>query len=103
MHLVEEIKTGFRHKLIIGTMPMPVFIGINTGVYIFCVFTLFLSLTNSLLAVPFAWVFAAGMLLNGLGHIGIMSYKRRYFPGGISAFLLTVVATFLIVYLLTIR
>jgi uncharacterized membrane protein len=98
-HLVEEIKTGFRHKLIIGTMPLPVFIGINTAIYLFCAATLFFSLTNNKLAAPFAWIFAVAMLFNGLGHICIMTIKRGYFPGGVTAFLLVPVAVSLIVCL----
>ena len=100
LHLVEEIKTGFRHKLPFGPMPKPVFIGVNAGVYTFCFVTLFLSLIDSQLAVPLGWVLASGMLLNGLGHISIMVFKGSYFPGGITAFLLALVAVFLMVYLL---
>jgi hypothetical protein len=57
---------------------------------------LFLSLTNNILAITFSWIFATGIFLNGLGHIGMMAFKRSYFPGGISAFLLVVMAIFLI-------
>jgi hypothetical protein len=28
------------------------------------------------------------MVLNGLGHIGIMFIRKEYFPGGLTAFLL---------------
>lgn len=39
-------------------------------------------------AIHLAWAFAIGMLFNGEGHIGIMAVRRRYFPGGFTAFLL---------------
>ena len=51
------------------------------------------------LAVPLAWIFAVAMLLNGLGHIGIMFVRRQYFPGGITAFLLLLVAAYLMLHL----
>jgi hypothetical protein len=47
-------------------------------------------------AIPFAWVFAISMLLNGLGHIGIMIIKRQYFPGGLTAFFLLLALGYLI-------
>ena len=100
LHLVEEINKDFRHRLPLGTMPKPVFVGINVSVYSFCLITLFFSLTDNAMAVPFALVLAFGMLLNGLGHVVIMAVRRRYFPGGITSFLLASVAILLIVHLL---
>ena len=58
VHLVEEVKTGFRKKLPIGEMPRLLFIGINLVVYAFCFTTLFLSARSNELAIPLAWVFA---------------------------------------------
>jgi uncharacterized membrane protein YhhN len=81
-------------------MPKPIFIGINICVYSYCLITLFFSLTDNALAIPFALALAIGMLLNGLGHIGMMAVRRRYFPGGITAFLLASVAILLIGHLL---
>ena len=101
MHLVEEIKTGFRRKLPFGEMPRHIFIGINIFVYMFCFTTFSLSLVGSELAIPLAWVLAAGMLLNGLGHIAIMIVKRGYFPGGFTAFFLLPVSILLGVELLS--
>jgi len=68
LHLAEEVKTGFRKKLPVGEMPLPVFVGINVVIYVFCFATLALSLRNSRWAVPLAWVFAVSMALNRLGH-----------------------------------
>jgi hypothetical protein len=100
LHLLEEIKTGFRHRLPVGKMPLPVFLGINITIYIFCAFTLFLSMSGSNLAIPFVWIFAMAMSLNGLGHIGMMAYKRSYFPGGVTAFLLVLVGIVLLAHLI---
>ena len=100
VHLVEEIKTGFRKKLPIGEMPKPLFIGINVVVYAFCFTTLLLSARGHELATPFAWVFAIAMLMNGIGHIGMMLVRREYFPGGLTAVLLLPISAYLITQLL---
>ena len=101
LHLLEEIKMGFRKKLPFGEMPKHIFIGINIFVYTFCFTTLSLSLVGSELATPLAWVFAIGMAINGLGHIGIMIVKRSYFPGGFTSFFLLSVSILLGVELLS--
>jgi hypothetical protein len=100
VHLVEEVKTGFRKKLPIGEMPRLLFIGINVVVYAFCFTTLLLSAHGNELAIPFAWVFAIAMLMNGIGHIGMMLVRREYFPGGLTAFLLLPISAYLIIHLL---
>jgi hypothetical protein len=100
LHLLEEIKTGFRRRLPIGKMPLSVFVGINILVYLFCAFTMYLSVSGSSLAFSFQWIFAMTMVLNGLGHIGIMTIKRSYFPGGLTAFLLLAAALALLVVLI---
>ena len=100
VHLVEEVKTGFRKKLPIGEMPRLLFIGINFVVYAFCFTTLVLCLRGNDLAIPFAWIFAIAMLMNGIGHIGIMVIRREYFPGGFTAFILLPVSAYLIILLL---
>jgi hypothetical protein len=100
VHLAEEVKTGFRKKLPIGEMPRLLFIGINVVVYAFCFTTLLLSARGNELAMPFAWVFAMAMLMNGIGHIGIMLVRREYFPGGLTAFLLLPISAYLIIHLL---
>jgi hypothetical protein len=99
LHLVEEIRTGFRRQLPVGEMPLPLFVGINVVVYAFCFTTLVLSARGDRLATPFAWVFAAAMFLNGLGHVGIMVARRRYFPGGVTAFLLLLLSAYLVLHL----
>jgi len=43
LHLAEEVRAGFRKRLIIGEMPLSIFIGINVILYAFCVATLFLA------------------------------------------------------------
>ena len=100
MHLVEEVKTGFRKKMLIGEMPKPLFIGLNILLYAFCFTTLFLSVRGHALAVLLTWIFAIAMLLNGAGHIGIMIVRRSYFPGGLTAFLLLPASLYLIAQLM---
>jgi hypothetical protein len=100
MHLVEEVKTGFRKKIPIGEMPRPLFVGLNILLYAFCFKTLFLSVRGHTSAVPLTWIFAIGMLLNGAGHIGIMVVRRSYFPGGFTAFLLLSASLYLIALLM---
>ena len=99
LHLVEEVKTGFRKRLPVGEMPLWVFVGLNVAIYAFCFATLALSLCRSQWAAPLAWVFAVFMVLNGLGHIGMMLIKKEYFPGGLTAFLLLLASAYLILQL----
>jgi len=58
LHLVEELKTGFRRKLIIGEMPRPVFITINMVIYLFSLATLILSLADNPMSPTFTWIFS---------------------------------------------
>lgn len=94
-HLAEEVKTGFRQRLPIGEMPLPLFVGLNVLLYLFCFTTLALSLVQSTWVVPLAWVLALSMALNGAGHIVYMLVSKRYFPGGGTAFLLLLAAGYL--------
>jgi hypothetical protein len=101
LHLVEEVLTGFRRKLPIGEMSLPVFIGINLLIYIFIAIMLaahYLGLSASIILV---WIFAIGMLINGAGHIFWMLHKRRYFPGGFTAIPLVFLSISLISMLAT--
>jgi hypothetical protein len=100
-HLAEEIKTGFRKRYPLGEMPRELFIGINVLIYAYGFATLFLSLRDAALAVPLTWLWAVATLLNGLGHVGIVVIKREYFPGGLTAPVLALVAGYLIVLLVT--
>jgi hypothetical protein len=100
MHLVEEVKTGFRKKMLIGEMPRSLFVGLNILLYAFCFTTLGLSVRGHALAIPLTWIFAIAMLLNGVGHIGIMIVRRSYFPGGLTAFLLLPASLYLIAQLM---
>ncbi|MBD3170462.1 MAG: HXXEE domain-containing protein [candidate division Zixibacteria bacterium] len=99
VHLVEEIKTGFRKKLIIGEMPKSLFIGINALIYSFALAAFIMYLMNFRLGLLFIWIFTIGNIINGIGHIALMVIKRDYFPGGISAFSLLFVSLYLL-YLL---
>jgi hypothetical protein len=101
VHLIEEVETGFRRKLPVGDMPLRVFVGINVVLYAFCCATLLLSLRDSEWAVPLAWVFAVAMVLNGLGHAGIVAVRGKYFPGGLTAVPLLLAAGYLILQLST--
>ena len=96
LHLIEEIKAGFRQRFPLGVMPLPLFVVINVGVYAFCFATLIASARQGALATPFAWLFAVTMFLNGLGHVAVMLVRRRYFPGGVTASLLLVLSGYLL-------
>lgn len=100
VHLCEEVRTGFRREYPLGEMPLSLFVGINVLLYTFCFSTLFLSIHGQNLAMPFAWIFALIMLLNAVGHLGAMVYRRAYFPGGVSAFLLLPASLYLILTLI---
>jgi hypothetical protein len=98
-HLAEEMKTGFRKRLPLGEMPLWLFVGLNVLIYGYCFYTLKLAAAGHPRAVILAWLFAIAMLFNGLGHIGIMVWRRKYFPGGVTASLLLVGAGYLIITL----
>ncbi|HPC10780.1 MAG TPA: HXXEE domain-containing protein [candidate division Zixibacteria bacterium] len=84
-HLVEEAATGFRRKFPLGEMPMWVFVMGNVAVYGFCAATFTLVLLARPAGTLMAWVLAVAMALNGIVHIGVMIYRKEYFPGGITA------------------
>jgi hypothetical protein len=92
VHLVEEVQTGFRIKFPLGEMPRPVFLGLNMLLYSYYAVVILLASTYHPLAVPLTWPLAIAMTLNGLGHLGIMAFRRAYFPGGWTAPLLILVA-----------
>jgi hypothetical protein len=100
-HLAEEVKTGFRQQMVTGEMPLPLFVGLNVLIYAFCFTALILAAQGKRLAVPMAWVLAVGNVLNGAGHIGMTVYRRRYFPGALTAFLLLPAAGYLIAQLVS--
>jgi hypothetical protein len=54
LHLIEEIKTGFRKRFPLGDMSKSLFIGLNILIYAFCIVTFWLSFTNRRGAFPFA-------------------------------------------------
>jgi len=98
-HLLEEVKTGFRKKFILGRMPKTAFVISNVVIYSFALITIILAFKNNAAAYPLAWIYAIAMALNGALHIGIMILKRGYFPGGITAFALLPPAVYLLVEL----
>lgn len=100
LHLVEEVTTGFRKRFPLGDLSIPIFVAINVAFYAFCFVTLVLSAREGELATPFAWVFAVTMVLNGLGHVGMMALRRQYFPGGLTAVLLLGLSVHLMLHLL---
>lgn len=98
-HLLEEIKTGFRRKLIFGAMPRAVFALANAVIYAYALTTIILAFKGSATACILAWIYGIGIALNACLHIGIMIIKRGYFPGGISAFALLPAAVYLLIEL----
>jgi hypothetical protein len=96
-HLVEEVRTGFRKHFPLGEMPIAVFVGINALVYAYCFGTLMLSLRGDPQARSLAWIFGLAMLINGGAHLGMMFFRQKYFPGGLTAPLLLVVGGYLMV------
>jgi len=100
LHLLEEINTGFRSRLPVGEMSVQLFVAINVVVYAFCFATLVLCVRGGRLATAFAWLFAMAMLLNGMGHVGMMVITRGYFPGGATAVLLLLLSGYLMLHLL---
>jgi len=99
--LVEEVATGFRARLPLGEMSKPVYVGLNVIVYTYCFATLALAVRDQGLAIPLAWILALLMAANGLGHIGIMIWRRAYFPGGFTAFFLLLASLLLMVALVS--
>lgn len=99
LHLIEEVNMGFRERFPTGGMSLPLFVVINVAVYAFCFATLILSARDGELAMPFAWIFAVTMFVNGLGHVGIMVVRHRYFPGGLTAILLLLLSGYLLLHL----
>lgn len=98
-HLLEEIKTGFRKKFILGSMSKSTFVLINVVIYSFSLIIIMLAFKGNATAYPLAWIYGIAMALNASFHIGIMAVKRRYFPGGITAFILLPPAIYLLIEL----
>lgn len=101
LHLVEEVRTGFRLRFPLGEMPTPLFVGINVGIYTFALVMLALSMAHHPAHVPMAWLFSVAVALNGAAHLGIMAVRRSYFPGGLTAPILVVTSAIAISRLLT--
>jgi len=99
IHLVEEIKYGFRKKLPVGEMSLRTFVSLNILIYTIIAITIILNILIEPFGIVLAWIYCIGMFLNAVGHIGIMLYKRAYFPGGISAFLILPVNIWLLTIL----
>jgi Mg/Co/Ni transporter MgtE len=88
LHLLEEIRQGFRVRFPLGEMPRGLFVGINLAIYAYAGLMLFWSFNGDPRAHALAWIFAVAMGINAVGHLGIMLIRRAYFPGGWSALLL---------------
>jgi hypothetical protein len=86
LHLVEEILTGFREKLPLGELPLWLFVGINLLIYSFAAVMTWRSITEKPGALLMSWLFAIGMLGNGLGHLGIMVVRKTIFQGELQGF-----------------
>lgn len=99
LHLIEEVRMGFSKRMLWGEMPLSVFIGINIFIYSFCLVTFLLLLQGSQLGVGFAWVFVVSMFINGMVHLGMMVVRRVYFPGGVTAMPLLLIAIYLMTQL----
>lgn len=102
LHLYEEVKRDFRRKLPVGEMPKGVFVAANILVFAFAIVTLCMAQAEMTAGFVMAWIFGIGMLLNGCVHIGMMIFKRGYFPGGVTAPLVLLAACNL-VYQLVVR
>ena len=100
LHLVEQIRTGFRDQLPLGAMPLPAFVGINVAAYTLCFATLIASVRRGELATPFTWLFAIAMSANGLGYVAVVVARRRYVPGAVTAVFVLILAGCLVLRLL---
>ena len=99
LHHIEEVRKGFRKRMLWGEMPLPVFVGINIFIYSFCLITFLLLLYGNQLGGVFAWVFAVSMFINGMVHLVMMVVQRAYFPGGVTAIPLLPIAIYLMTLL----
>jgi len=95
VHLVEEVASGIRQRYLLASVPRWLLATISVLLYGFCLATLVLTAQGLSVGAFLAWVLAAVLILNGLGHLGIMMVRRRYFPGGITAVVLLIAATVL--------
>ena len=87
-HLVEEIKTGFHRKHPLGPLPLWIMVVVNALLYAGAAVIVVLVLRNHSLGVTLAWTYGFVLAGNALAHIGIMIWRRQYFPGGVTAVLL---------------
>ena len=87
VHLLEDVGTGFRGRFPAGESALGRFVGINVFVYAFALTALFLTPRGTAGAAYLARASACtlAMLLNGVGHIGVMVTRRHAFPGGVTA------------------
>jgi hypothetical protein len=99
VHLIEEIKTGFRVQFPLGEMPVPVFIGVNALFYLASFITLYLMATNNPSAAGWARVIGWVLVANGVLHLLIMAVRGAYFPGGWTALPVLLLAAWLLVRL----
>ncbi len=101
IHLLEELKTGFRLKFPLGEIPLWLFVTLNVIIYSLCI-VLFFQLKRSLEStVLYLWIFVAAMLLNAAGHIAMTIAKRKYFPGVFTSLLILPVSVYFIILLIS--
>jgi hypothetical protein len=92
IHLYEEVRRDFRRKVPIGEIPKSLFIWLNVAAFAFAVVTLCLCQAENAVGFVLAWIYGIAMVINGCIHIGMMIHRRGYFPGGVTAPLVLVVA-----------
>jgi hypothetical protein len=92
IHLYEEVRKDFRRVVPLGEIPKSVFILLNVAAFAFAVVTLCLCQAENAVGFVLAWIYGIAMVINGCIHIGMMIYKRGYFPGGVTAPLVLVAA-----------
>ena len=95
-HLFEEMSTGFRQQFPLGEMPRSRFLAINLLLYGYYMGTYLLLQREKALGRLLARLLALGMMDNGVGHLGIMMVRWRYFPGGLMALPLILATLFLL-------
>ena len=97
LHLIEEIKTGFRKRFPLGKMSVSLFVELNIIIYALIGLVIYFNITAHAWAELTAVIYAVFMILNAGLHIGMMIKSRAYFPGGITAFLLLPIAIYVLI------
>jgi hypothetical protein len=99
VHLVEEIKAGFRRKFPLGIPPRWLMVVGNAILYIYALMTAYFLYTGTGPGLTTAWIYGLLVLGNAIGHLTIIVVRKKYFPGGYSAMLLLPAAVYLLLRL----